>query len=174
MSHYRTKTYIAGDWDGDKDLIDKLYEWNDRDSLDLSFSDAHKEKQARDTSLNCDIKKSLSDRLDISKTFLLVVGAKTITLTSGSCKHCGSYDAYHGKCARGYSLSMKSYIQFECDKADRDGLNIIVVYNYAHVDKSKCPEVLRNKGDHINGRYIGEDGITYWNYQAIKKAILKY
>jgi len=26
---YRTKTYIAGDWTGDKNLIDELYEWND-------------------------------------------------------------------------------------------------------------------------------------------------
>ena len=25
---YRTKTYIAGDWTGDKDLIDQLYTWN--------------------------------------------------------------------------------------------------------------------------------------------------
>ena len=25
---YRTKTYIAADWDGDKEAIDKLHEWN--------------------------------------------------------------------------------------------------------------------------------------------------
>lgn len=27
LGTYRTKTYIAGDWDGDSDAINKLYEW---------------------------------------------------------------------------------------------------------------------------------------------------
>ena len=83
---YRTKTYIAGDWDGDKELIDKLYEWNEKDNLSLSFSDAHSYTQARDTSLPCSIKSSLADRLNISKTFLLVVGANTMSVTKGSCQ----------------------------------------------------------------------------------------
>ena len=26
---YRTKTYIAADWDGDKNAIDQLHTWND-------------------------------------------------------------------------------------------------------------------------------------------------
>ena len=60
------------------------------------------------------------------------------------------------------------------EKAAKDNLNIIVVYNYANVDKSKCPAVLRYKGDHINGYYKGTDGKWYWNYQDIKNAILKY
>lgn len=25
---YRTKTYIAGEWDGDSDAIEQLYKWN--------------------------------------------------------------------------------------------------------------------------------------------------
>lgn len=29
----RTKTYLAEDWTGDKDLIDKLHEWNGPESL---------------------------------------------------------------------------------------------------------------------------------------------
>lgn len=28
---YRTKTYIAGDWDGDQTAIKKLYEWKEGD-----------------------------------------------------------------------------------------------------------------------------------------------
>ena len=46
---YRTRTYIAGDWSGDKDLIDKLYEWNNSRKWDLHFIDAHELTQARDT-----------------------------------------------------------------------------------------------------------------------------
>lgn len=169
---YRTRTYIAGDWDRDKELIDKLYEWNEKDNLSLSFSDAHSYTQARDTSLPCSIKKSLSERLNISKTFLLVVGANTMSVTKGSCRHCSSYN--QGACKRGYSVDLRSFIEYECEKAAKDNLNIIVVYNYANVDRSKCPEVLRYKGDHINGYYKGKDGKEYWNYQDIKNAILKY
>jgi len=169
---YRTRTYIAGDWDGDKNLIDKLYEWNENDNLQLSFSDAHLFTQARDTSLPCSIKKSLSERLNISKTFLLVVGAKTTAVTKGSCQYCSSYNI--GFCSRENSTNTKSFIQYECEKAVRDNLNIIVVYNYANVEKSKCPEILRNRGYHLNGMYKRMDGKWDWNYQGIKNAILKY
>lgn len=169
---YRTRTYIAGDWDGDKDLIDKLYEWNEKDNLALSFSDAHSYTQARDSSLPCTIKSSLAERLNVSKTFLLVVGSNTTSVTKGSCQYCSSYD--YGTCRRGHSVSTKSFIQYECEKAAKDNLNIIVVYNYANVDKTKCPEVLKYKGDHINGYYKGTDGKWYWNYQDIKNAISKY
>mgnify|MGYP000094983320 CR=1 FL=1 len=75
--YYRTRTYIAGDWDHDKDAVEALYWWNESSRYGLSFSDAHELKQARDTSLNCSIKKSLAERLDASKTFILIVGEHT-------------------------------------------------------------------------------------------------
>lgn len=28
---YRTRTYIAADWDGDRDAVDQLHKWNDSD-----------------------------------------------------------------------------------------------------------------------------------------------
>ena len=81
---YRTKTYIAGDWTGNQDLISKLYQWNDSDRWALHFVDAHDLTQARDSSLPCSIKRSLAQRLDASKTFVLVVGSQTNALTKGS------------------------------------------------------------------------------------------
>ena len=68
---YRTKTYIAADWTGDKDAIDQLYKWNKSEYWELHFTDAHELTQARDSSLNCNIKKSLKERLDASKKFIL-------------------------------------------------------------------------------------------------------
>lgn len=73
----RTKTYIAGDWDGDSDAIQKLYDWNDNKSAPIHFTNAHDLTQARDSSLNCSIKQSLKTRLDASKRFILIVGDKT-------------------------------------------------------------------------------------------------
>jgi len=168
---YRTKTYIAGDWTGDKDLIDKLYEWNDNCKLNLHFVDAHELTQARDTSLSCSIKKSLSERLDASKTFVLVVGSGTLNLRKGGCQYCNSYDSYHISCHRGGLVDFRSFINYECEKAVRDNLRIVVIYNYATVDKSKCPEAVKYRGVHING-YFYKNGKWYWNYQDIKNAIM--
>ena len=74
---YRTKTYIAADWDGDKNAVDQLYKWKNSNYWGLDFHDAHDLTQARDSSLNCSIKSSLATRLDVSKTFVLIVGNKT-------------------------------------------------------------------------------------------------
>lgn len=90
---YRTKTYIAGDWSGDGNAINKLYQWNSSKRWSLSFTNAHDLTQARDSSLNCTIKRSLKTRMDASKTFVLIVGDKTNSLTAGGCQHCGSYNS---------------------------------------------------------------------------------
>lgn len=169
---YRTKTYLAGDWTGDKNLIDKIYEWKNSKYWGLDFVDAHDLTQARDTSLYCSVKKSLAERLDASKTFVLIVGAQTNVLTKGSCSYCESYNPHTYACARGHNVDYRSYIKYECEKADRDGLRIVVIYNYASIHKEKCPEVLRNKGRHVNAIRRGLDGMEHWNYEEIKNAIM--
>ena len=84
---YRTKTYIAGEWDGDSDAIQQLYMWNDGDKWSLHFVDAHKNKQCYDTSMPCTIKNNLSERMGRSKTFVLVVGNHTNSTRKGSCSY---------------------------------------------------------------------------------------
>jgi hypothetical protein len=167
---YRTKTYIAADWDGDKDAVEQLHKWKNSNYLTLDFNDAHDLKQARDNSLNCSIKKSLSDRMNASKTFVLIVGSTTKTVRSGSCQYCNSLNSYTGFCARGYSVDYRSYIEYECDKAIRDGLKIVVFYNAATVDKSKCPDVIKYTGTHTAMCYY-RDGQYYWDYNAVKTAL---
>lgn len=84
--YYRTRTYIAADWDTDSDAVEQLRKWNDGNYWSLSFSDAHDLTQARDSSLNCSIKNSLRTRLEASKTFVLIVGKNTLSVRSGSCQ----------------------------------------------------------------------------------------
>ena len=67
--YYRTRLYLAAEWDGDRDLIDQLHYWKDNDFYTLHFSDAHDIMQARDTSLPCSIKRSLAQRMSGSKIF---------------------------------------------------------------------------------------------------------
>ncbi len=167
---YRTKTYIAAEWDGDKDAVQQLHKWNDGNKWSLSFTDAHKLTQARDSSLNCSIKSSLATRFNESKNFILIVGSNTKIARSGSCRYCDSYQSSTFSCKRGYSINFDSYIEYECKKAIKDGLNIVVLYNAASVDKSKCPDSIKNHGTHIAMCYY-EDGKYYWDYQSVKKAL---
>lgn len=170
MATYRTRTYIAGDWDHDKDAVDQLHKWNDSKYWSLTFTDAHDLTSANDNSLNCSIKASLKKRLDISKTFVLIVGEHTNTVTAGSCRWCGSYNSYTYHCAKNYSVDYRSYIKYECDKAVEAGIKTIVLYNATEVDRSKCPEAVRWRGTHTAMVYKGDDGKYYWDYQAVKEA----
>lgn len=170
MTTKRTKTYIAGDWDTDKNAVEQLRKWNDGQLWSLSFSDAHDLTSSRDSSLNCSIKSSLKTRMDVSKTFVLIVGEHTNTVTAGSCRWCNSYNSYTYSCARGHNVDYRSYIKFECDKAVEAGIEIIVLYNSTKIDRSKCPESVRWTGTHTAMVYKGDDGKLYWDYQAVKKA----
>ena len=167
---YRTRTYIAAEWDGDNDAVQQLHKWNNSNYFSLSFTDAHDLQQARDGSLNCSIKRSLAERLDASKTFVLIVGSNTKSVRSGSCQYCNSKNSWTGSCTRGNFVDNRSYIEYECEKAVRDGLKIVVLYNAATVDKSKCPEAVKYVGTHKAMCY-NQNGQYYWDYQAVKSAL---
>lgn len=175
---YRTKTYIAGDWTGDSDLINKLEEWNESDYLALSFVNVHEVTQSSDDSLNCSIKRNLRKRMSISKTFVLIVGEKTKKLRSGACSVCNSYCSFIQPpfCLKGNVIDNRSYVEYECEMALKDyqdGLlkNIVVIYNgLTSPELDKCPYALRHIGTHI-GSDIIEYGSRKWAYKRIKNAI---
>lgn len=167
---YRTRTYIAGDWTGDSDLIEALQVWNKSTYWNLSYIDAHELTQARDTSLPCSIKKSLKERLDVSRTFVLIVGDHTKDLTKGGCRHCRSYSICGG-CHRGHSVDHRSFIEYECEYAVNNELKIVVLYNGCSIMKNRCPEVLRHKGTHFAAVFRGTDGKFYWDINGIANAL---
>lgn len=169
MAIYRTRTYISADFDHDRDAVDQLLKWNDSNYWSLSFTNAHDLQASNDSSLYCSIKSSLKYRLDGSKTFVLIVGDHTSTVTKGGCQYCGSYNSHNYFCAKGYSVDYRSYIKYECDKAVEAGIKIIVLYNDTVVNKSKCPEAVRNLGTHASMVYY-KDGKYYWDYQSVKNA----
>ena len=170
MGVYRTRTYIAADFDNDKDSVDKLLQWNDSDYWSLSFTNAHDLQSSYDSSKPCSIKKSLKMRMDGSKTFVLIVGDETDDVTKGGCQLCESYNAYTKSCARGYPVDYRSYIKYECDKAVEADLKIVVLYKAASVQRWKCPESVRYSGVHLPMLYL-KDGRYYWNYNSIKAAL---
>lgn len=169
MNLYRTRTYIAADFDSDRDAVDKLLEWNRSDYWSLSFTNAHDLQSSRDSSKPCSIKQSLKLRMDGSKRFVLIVGSQTASVTKGSCRYCESYNSYTGACARGRNVDYRSFIEYECEKAIEAGIDIIVLYKAASVNKGKCPDAVRYTGTHIP-MYTYDSGKYYWNYQAVRKA----
>lgn len=167
---YRNKTYIAADWDSDVNAVEILHHWNDSRHWSLTFHDVHEMKQAKDTSLCCSIKKSLRERMDESKRFVLIVGNNTTSVRKGSCQYCPSYCSSLRYCTRNRSTDFRSYVEYECEMALRDNISIVVLYKSARVDKSKCPPLLRNIGTHAPMCYRGDDGQLYWNYASVRKA----
>ena len=85
--------YIAGDWDHDVEVVNKIVEWNNSTIHPINFTYAHELMQARDDSLKCSIKASLRERLNRSDKFILIVGTHTKSLTAGGCQLCESYHA---------------------------------------------------------------------------------
>ena len=181
---YRTRTYVAGEWDGDSNAIDQLYKWNEGDKWSMHFVDAHRHKQCYDTSMPCTIKSSLSERMGKSKTFVLVVGNNTKTTRKGSCAYhnCGnkSFDYYFGQYTCnviGKTYSSESFIDYECRLAynawRNNEIKIVVLYNAASVDKSKCPDLLRN----LNVPHVAMKSYNYvwqdyrYDYNKVKQAI---
>lgn len=167
--YYRTRTYIAADWDSDINAVDQLLKWNDSNYWSLSFTNAHDLTQSRDTSNSCNIKRSLATRMDASKLFILIVGENTNNVRSGSCQYCGSKNSWTGACARGNTIDNRSYIEYECEKAVRDQLEIIVLYKSLKVDRNKCPEAVRWLGTH-KPMYTYSNGSLVWNYTDVKTA----
>ncbi len=148
MFNYNKKyTYIAGDWEHDIDVVNKLYEWNASSLSPINFANAHELTQARDESLKCSIKESLRKRLVESEKFILIVGKHTKFLTAGSCRFCDSYNSFYHFCAKGRSCDNRSFIKYECDKAMELMLDILVLYNSSQVDHSLCPEGILNYRD---------------------------
>lgn len=180
---YRTRTYIAGEWDGDSEAIEQLYKWNEGDRWNLHFVDAHSFKQCYDSSKPCTIKSNLNERMARSKTFVLVVGANTKSARKGSCYYANcdnkGYNFYTCQpiCkVTGKTYSTESFIDYECRHAYNDWLRgnmkIVILYNAATVDKSKCPEQLRNVGTHVEMKSFNAfKGKYMYDYDKVRNAI---
>lgn len=181
---YKTFTYIAGDWTGDKAAIDKLHEWNEGRKWGLTCKDVHSETQSSDSSLNCSIKASLRKRMKICKKFVLVVGSETDGLKSGACYTCRWYKkaelyTFMPSCLLNHYVDNRSYIKYECDMAkydyDNDDIEIVVLYNSVNVNRNLCPEPLRWIGTHAPMKKKVTDyyGYTHydWDYDSVKNAI---
>ena len=167
--NYRTKTYLAAAWTEESDAIEQLFKWNDNDRFSLHFKNVHEYIQSRDSSYPCSIKKSLSERMDISKIFVLIVGNNTNAVRKGSCIYCQRFKSNSNTCYSNMNQNYKSYIEYECDRAKRDFLDrklqIIVLYNSCYVIRDRCPESIRDYGIHVAMKINNE-----YDYKKVLRA----
>jgi hypothetical protein len=78
---YRNKAYVC--FDGDKDIhyYRLMKAWHENENFDFAFYDAHDLMQARDSSSEETIKRSLRERLKNSREFIVLIGESTKNLT---------------------------------------------------------------------------------------------
>lgn len=174
---YRTRTYIAADWDHDHDVVNKILEWNNAPECRLNFTYAHDLMQARDSSLNCSIKHSLHERMNGSDTFVLIASQETLKMTKGGCQFCGSYNSYTSSCARGYVIDYRSYIKYECELAARshenDDIRIIIIYKDTSSHWDWIPHDLWGTGVEVTAYYRDSYGNLCWNKRMIINALMQ-
>jgi len=77
---YRNKVYVAFDGDEDMGSYNLLKMWSENDHIDFELNNAHDLKTARDSSTEETIKRSLRERMNNSKVFVLLVGKHTKNL----------------------------------------------------------------------------------------------
>ncbi len=149
---YRNKVYVA--FDGDKDIhyYRLMQAWKQNDNTCFDFADAHSLKQARDSSSEESIKKSLRERMNNSKIFVLLLGESTKYLYK--------------------------FIHWEIEQAIKRDMPIIVVNlnSKRSIDLQRCPNSLReHTALHISfNAKILRKAIENWGNQHHQKGAGPY
>ena len=141
--------YACFDGDNDIHYYRLMQAWHINERFEFTFNNAHDITQARDTSSEETIKRSLRTRLKASDILLVLVGQQT--------------------------KNLYKFVRWEIEVALELGLAIIVV----NLDKSKtinstlCPPILRNKlSIHVPfGHKIIDYAIRNWpsRHEQLKK-----
>jgi hypothetical protein len=117
---YRNKTFVSFDGDSDIHYYRLMCAWKQSDYTPFNFYDAHELTQARDTSTEESIKRSLAVRLANAKVFILLIGERTRYLVK--------------------------FVRWEIEQAIARDLPIIAVNlnGRRSLDPERCPPVLRD------------------------------
>ena len=119
---YRNKVFISFDGDTDMYYYRLMRAWKQNDHTNFNFYDAHDLTQARDTSTEDSIKRSLSERLANAKVVVSLIGENTRYLYK--------------------------FLRWELEQAIRRDIPIVGVNLNSHrsQDSNRCPPAIR---DHL-------------------------
>lgn len=116
----RTRTYVAFDADTDIRMYYLMKAWKANDGIDFDFNNAHDLTTIREDSGEEAIKRSLRERMNNSKIFVLLIGENTMYL--------------------------RKYVPYEIEIAQRANLPFIVVNlnGKRQIDWARCPASVEN------------------------------
>lgn len=155
------------DWKSDQDAVDQLFYWNSSAywNLELEYpcNDLWRLRRFCSTKF-CDIR----NKLDISKTFVLIIGENTKDFFNdkGKCHFCSEYPDWGLYCDKG-NVDFRNFLDYACEEAVQAGLKIVVLYKATTVDKTRCPEAVKDIGTHVAMRL----STGLWNYDSVKNAL---
>ncbi len=197
------RVYISADYseaDGDRDVIDVLYNWgkdnyhkvNYVDTAEVVSGSVSDDPDCR----FCDLKKEFNDQINISSAVIFVIGDKTATRTAGS--FCRRIDEGAGCSCTPYKqnssgqtickiwgethtpaanedlgrINKFSFIEHEFRQAEKKNKNIVVVYNSLHKQPGWLPSYMSGYEDIAQPFWIKNSwGGRSGNYDFIKKAL---
>lgn len=142
---YRNKCFTSFDGDNDIHYYRLITAWHANDNFDFSFYDAHSLTQARDSSSEESIKRSLRERLNNTKVFLLLIGEHTKKLFK--------------------------FVRWEIETALSMGIPIVAVNlnGKREMDPDLCPPILKTElAIHIPfGQKIIDHALSSWPDQSL-------
>lgn len=133
-------------FDGDNDILyyRLMTAWHENEKFEFTFVDAHSITQARDTSTEESIKRSLRARLNASDILVVLIGEKT--------------------------KNLYKFVRWEIEVAIEKGMPIIAVNinKKKSYDSDRCPPILRNAlAIHVPfGHKIVQYAIKNWPAQS--------
>lgn len=143
------KIYITADWEQDQSVVNQIEQWNQNQGGNYLISRDFDLLDDMEGEWFCFAKATLKQAIQECDIFLLVVGEDTISVKEGSCSLCENYRSFSGNCAHGRITDKRGFLEFQCAVAKELNKKIVVLYIMDFVDKSKCPQVIREIGQHM-------------------------
>lgn len=195
--------YISADYDansGDRDVVEKLYKWDESQRHSLEFTDMAKVAKgsvAKDPDCRiCDLKNEFNNQINKASVVIFVVGDKTASRVSGSgcnrvgklqndcqctpykqntngqqpCKVQNTVDV--GPNDNVGSINSFSYLKHEFKQAEKKNKTIIVVYNSLNKQPKWLPDYLKPYENEAFPFWTHDAaGNRVGDYQSIKSAL---
>ena len=141
--------FITADWEQDQSVVTQIEQWNQKQGEKYLISKDLELLEDMEGEWFCFAKACLRQAIQETDIFLFVVGEDTLSVKEGCCPFCENYRSFSGNCAHGRITDKRGFLEFQCAVAKELHKKIIVLYHMDFVDKSKCPQLIREIGQHI-------------------------
>jgi hypothetical protein len=198
------RIYISSDYDegnGDRNVVEEFYRWNDSNRHSLEFVDLARVVSGsvsdKPDCRICDLKNEFNKQINSASAVIFVIGDKTKDRTAGSAcsrfnkwstlgctctpykqnafgaKPCKiSYLVFFGPGENVEEINSYSYLRHEFEQAKKKGKQIIIVYNSLRRQPKWLPSYMTEYADQAEPFWIEtEFGNRIGNYEFIKKKL---